>query len=128
MALSEEIAQLLKEIEGQPIENPEQAEQFRLKYLSKKGQITSLFDQFRQVEPGLRREIGKQLNELKTMAEARWKLASEPAAGKQGDRQTDYTAPGWTYQLGSRHPISLVANEIHDISLATRDIGWRLPN
>jgi len=110
-----EIEQLASELNSVIPENGDQAEQFRLTYLSKKGKINSLFDAFRTIEPVYRKDIGKPLNELKNKAEAIWKEASTAKPAEKKGNSTDYTAPGWAFPLGSRHPISIVANEIYEI-------------
>jgi phenylalanyl-tRNA synthetase alpha chain len=110
-----EIEGLVAEIQNQTLEGPDQAEQFRLKYLSKKGSIGLLFESFREVEPSHRKDIGKSLNELKTTAELMWKQASSVKPSGKSVSSTDFSAPGWPYELGTRHPISIVANEIYEI-------------
>lgn len=111
--LTDEITALYKEIEATVIHN---AEEFRLKYLSKKGRIPALFDRFKEAPAEERRETGKKLNELKQAAERRWKEAKNEAPETVSTREhIDYTAPGWPFPLGSRHPLSIVANEIHQI-------------
>ncbi|MBX7201760.1 MAG: phenylalanine--tRNA ligase subunit alpha [Bacteroidia bacterium] len=111
-----EIESIDQELNALQLGSAEQAEQFRLKYLSKKGRISLLFDTFRAVEPQYRKDIGKSLNVLKSKAEAAWKAASSTTnhSAKQA-QQTDYSAPGWPFSLGSRHPLSIVANEIQEI-------------
>jgi phenylalanyl-tRNA synthetase alpha chain len=63
------IEQIKSEIEQIILDNSEKTEQFRLEFLSKKGKISQLFDDFKLVEPTLRKELGKPLNELKQGAE-----------------------------------------------------------
>jgi len=114
--LREEIARLKQEISEIKLETSVAAEQFRQQYLSKKGIIPSLFDAFREVAAEQRKEIGKSLNELKQDAEALFKEAGNLVSGKKEEqKETDYSAPGWTFQQGSRHPLSLVSNQIHEI-------------
>ena len=91
-------------------------EEFRLKYLSKKGQLNLLFDEFKTVSGDLKREAGQKLNELKTMLteafeQQKQALESETIA----DTYNDLTRPGEALPLGSRHPISIVRNEICEI-------------
>jgi phenylalanyl-tRNA synthetase alpha chain len=91
-------------------------EVFRLKYLSKKGQLNALFDEFKTITGEQKREAGQKLNELKnllteTFERYRDALDGEPAT----DRDNDLTRPGESIPTGSRHPISVTRNEICDI-------------
>lgn len=115
MNLGEQISALLEEINNQKVSGDAQAEQFRLKYLSKKGLVSTLFERFREVAPELRKELGKSLNELKQAAESKWKVAAQQPVDAKKSLTIDYSAPGWPFKQGSRHPISIVANQIHEI-------------
>jgi len=91
-------------------------EEFRLKYLSKKGQLNVLFDEFKTIAGEQKREAGQKLNELKnylteTFEQYRKALDSE----KVSVQDNDLTRPGESIQIGSRHPISTTRNEICDI-------------
>jgi phenylalanyl-tRNA synthetase alpha chain len=116
--LRETIANLHAEISDIPLTSSVEAEQFRIKYLSKKGLIPGLFDQFKLVNPDERKETGMLLNSLKQSAEERWKaglaLSVKTSASKE-DRSIDYSAPGISYSQGSRHPLSIVANTIYEV-------------
>lgn len=98
-----------------------EVEQVRIRYLGRKGQITTLAKNtdFRRMSPDERREFGRQLNELKQLAESRIaeafeavrsRTVAEPAAGK-----VDLTLPGTGHRVGCLHPISLVQMELEDI-------------
>ncbi|MCF8296868.1 MAG: phenylalanine--tRNA ligase subunit alpha [Saprospiraceae bacterium] len=111
------IENLLVEIKLFSAENLEQLEQFRIKYLSKKGIISGLFVEFKNVEPEERKEIGQLMNILKTsvqkiIIEQKEKLE----ANESGESENlDLTRPVGLDNLGSRHPLSIVRNEIIDI-------------
>lgn len=92
-------------------------EEFRLKYLSKKGLISALFDEFRDVPPDRKRETGNLLNLLKEEALSKLAVLKESAMNKtvQKSLKEDYTRPGYPLFYGSRHPVTLVKNEIIDI-------------
>ncbi len=92
-------------------------EGFRLKYLSKKGLISALFDEFRDVPPDRKRETGNLLNLLKEEALSKLAVLKESAMNKtvQKSLKEDYTRPGYPLFYGSRHPVTLVKNEIIDI-------------
>lgn len=68
----DKIKTLLEEIDSAKVASSSELESFRLKYLSKKGLITSLFEDFRKVSAELKREVGQKLNELKQKAQERY--------------------------------------------------------
>lgn len=115
----EKINNLLAEVEEFAAQSKEQVEEYRIKWLSKKGQITALFDDFKTVAPEVKREVGQKLNELKNKAQEKineLKNAYETASDKTTDKQIDLTLPADpTIQLGSRHPLSLVKNQIIEV-------------
>ena len=89
----------------------------RVRFLGKKGEITALFDEFRTVDKDMKREFGRTLNELKNLAQEtidrlRDSVGEQQAA--EGPEQ-DLTMPGDPLELGSRHPVSIVRQEIVDI-------------
>lgn len=94
----------------------ENAETFRLKYLSKKGEISELFDLFKTIPNTQKREVGAQLNKLKQQALEKYNcLKSNSNSNKKSDKNIDFTRPSYDLNTGSRHPISLVRNEIISI-------------
>ncbi len=110
------IAELRKEIEGYSIDNPESLEQFRLLYLSKKGKVSLLFDDFRNVPPEKKKETGRILNELKQSATDKYNSFKESFSfAETVSGGTDLSMPPVFYSIGSRHPISIVRKEIIDI-------------
>ena len=109
----DKIKQIISEIGSFTATTPAEVEQFRIKHLSKKGTIAALFDDFKNVPADQKKEIGKALNELKTAAlnkvnELKEKLCNSD----QGKTGVDLTLPGDLIKLGSRHPLSIVKNEI----------------
>jgi phenylalanyl-tRNA synthetase alpha chain len=112
----DKIKTLLEEVDSAKVASSSELESFRLKYLSKKGLITSLFDDFREVSSGLKREVGQKLNELKQKAQERYNsLKKELESTDESATENDLTRPAFPYPSGSRHPISLVRKEIIDI-------------
>lgn len=112
--MRERIQELLKEVEEFSTKTKERAEEFRLKYLSRKGKISELFDEFKTVSPDLKREVGQMLNKLKVKAQEKLDSAKdeqESAAGASGE---DLTRPVAEWK-GSRHPISIVRKNILDV-------------
>jgi phenylalanyl-tRNA synthetase alpha chain len=97
-------------------------EELRIKYLGKKGVIASLFSQFRELPPDAKRETGKHLNNLKEKAVARiMELKGNLATEADRNLINDPTRPGDIIQAGTRHPLSIVRNDI--ISIFSR-IGF----
>ncbi len=112
-----EIVQNLRDqIESISLTSKEEAEQFRLQYLSKKGAIQDLFKEFRNVPTKQKKAFGSALNELKQLAEGKHKEALEgfestAATGVNGD----ITRPGTPAEWGAIHPINAIKDEIVDI-------------
>ena len=95
----------------------DELEAFRIKYLGTKGLIKDLFDEFRTISNEEKRSLGKVLNEFKQMAEAKYEGLKEQFNSQPTteNSQLDLTLPGEGIAVGSRHPLSLVRNEIVDI-------------
>ena len=92
-----------------------EVEEFRIKVLGKKGELTALMEEFKTVAPELKRELGQKLNALKQAATERISALRAELQNAEGDSAAsigDTTRPGSAAQLGSRHPISLVKNQI----------------
>lgn len=113
--LQEEIARITEEIRQNPPRNAASAEQFRQTYLSKKGQITALFERFREVPAEERKETGRVLNLLKQEAETIWREAKEQSESQSADSGIDAGMPGFPYPTGNRHPLSLTSEEIRNV-------------
>lgn len=114
--LQETIARVRAEIEAADLSTAEQLDQFRIAYTGRKGQLADLFDQLKTVEPTDRRAVGQELNQLKQLAQARFDERREQleagAANAPSDPSFDYTLPPVPQALGTRHPLSLVREEI----------------
>lgn len=115
--LKDKISDLLKQVEEMKAANAEEVEALRIKYLSKKGAITELFNEFREVPKEEKKELGQALNRLRQAAEARINEMREKvsSAGAQMIDKQDLTRTPDTIELGTRHPLSLVREEIVDI-------------
>ena len=115
--MQEKITTLLAEIENFRAENKEQVEAFRIQLLSKKGAVSLLFDDFRNVPAAEKKAIGQQLNVLKNAAQEKINALKEQFdnSTEQSHTDIDLTLPGEPYPLGSRHPISLVREQILNI-------------
>ena len=96
--------------------NKVEVEALRIKYLSKKGEISALFNDFRTVPNDQKKEIGQRLNELKVMATDKINALREGVEAKAETlADIDLTRPAAMQPLGTRHPLSLVRNEIISI-------------
>jgi len=113
----EKIAAILHEIEEFKASNADEVEQFRIKFLGRKGLLIDLFEDFKKVDPALKREFGQKLNEVKAAAQNKWteqKLIFEGEASNTKS-DLDLTMPANGQALGSRHPLSLVRKQMIDI-------------
>ena len=112
----EKISQLRKEIEALTASDAARVEELRIKYLSKKGEVTALMNDFRSVPADQKRVVGQAINELKTFATDKINALRDglESAGNQDD-SLDLTRTASPLRLGSRHPLSLVREEIIDI-------------
>jgi len=112
----QKINNLFQEILLLPIQNSEELESFRLKYLSKKGIISALFDDFRNVPGSEKKEVGQKLNELKHEALEKYNTVKTNLLNTEElSSEVDLSRPSFPYSTGSRHPISIVRNQIIDI-------------
>lgn len=112
--MKEKIETLLDEIEKFTAESAEQVENFRIRMLGKKGALTELFEEFKLVAPEVKREMGQVLNQVKNKAQERISELKELFENQitQNDSGIDFTRPAGMADIGSRHPLSLVRNEI----------------
>ena len=112
----DKIEQLLKEVSELSASNAEEIEALRLKYLSKKGEINALMQDFRNVAADEKKTVGIRINELKQMAFDRINSLREnlETAEAQSDN-IDLTRSAYPIELGTRHPLTIVKNEIIDI-------------
>jgi len=110
------IEKLIADTEYFTAKTAEEVEQFRIKLLGKKGDITVLFDDFKSVATEEKRIIGQRLNELKQKAQEKIK-ALKDVLGDQNQQlhQLDLSLPGESTSLGARHPLSIVRREILEI-------------
>jgi phenylalanyl-tRNA synthetase alpha chain len=112
----EKIEGLLKEVETLQAANAEEVETLRIKYLSKKGAINELMTDFRNVPAESKKEVGMRLNQLKEKAQERInELKEQFATSDTGSEGIDLTRTAYPISQGTRHPLSIVKNEIIDI-------------
>lgn len=112
----EQIKELLQQVENIKAANTEELEALRIKYLSKKGIISSLMNDFRNVPAEQKREVGMFINQLKEKTQNKINELKESFENAQAsDNEIDLTRSAYPIELGTRHPLSLVKKEICDI-------------
>ena len=115
--MQEQIDQYTAEINIFSSANADELERFRVRFLGTKGIIRELFEQLKTVSPEEKRVFGKVLNQFKQLAEAKYNELKVSISAKEATDVTeqDLTLPGDGFNTGSRHPLTLVRNEIIDI-------------
>lgn len=112
----EKINQLLDEIDHLQASNADEIEALRIKYLGRKGLISSLMDDFRNVPSDQKRDVGMRLNELKQKALNKIQSLKEQFSDSYNEfSDIDLTRTSYPISLGSRHPVNIVKEEICDI-------------
>ena len=114
--MTEKIEKLMSEVATLEAKNADEAEALRIKYLGKKGELTALMNDFRNVPAEQKREIGQKLNVLKTAIQDKINELKEAAETQQSaSSSVDLTRTPYPISLGTRHPLTIVKNEIVDI-------------
>ncbi|MDG1728780.1 MAG: phenylalanine--tRNA ligase subunit alpha [Algibacter sp.] len=113
----DKINQLITEAEAFKAETKEEVEAFRIKYLGKKGLLNDFFAEFKNVANDQKKEFGQTINTLKKTAEDKVNALKEELESKEEVKGVygDLSRPGEPVQIGARHPISIVKNQIIDI-------------
>jgi len=109
------IEEHISAISKKKFSNQEDAEKFRVKFLGKKGVLSSLFLELKTLESKEKKIMGAALNKLKTAAEDAIKSAPRNIKENNNEELEDFSRPGYDSLPGSRHPISIVKNEIIQI-------------
>ncbi|WP_396143258.1 phenylalanine--tRNA ligase subunit alpha [Flavobacterium sp.] len=115
--MTETIKAHIEEVKAFQTDNKEQLEAFRIKYLGSKGLLKDFFAEFKNVPNEQKKEFGQVINELKTSAEEKVKSIQDALENKEVAKGIygDTTRPGEAMNIGSRHPISIVKNQMIDI-------------
>ncbi len=122
--MKEKINVLQKEIKNYSSSGAEGIEAFRVKYISKKSVINDLFEDFKKLSIEEKKEFGKTLNELKSLAKEKLlSLSKESSKNDSTDNNIDYSLPAEDDTIGSLHPLRIVRNNIIKIF---RDIGFSI--
>ncbi len=111
----EQIESFLKEAEKYKITSALELEEFRLKYLSKKGLLNTLFEEFKTVTLEKKKDFGKKLNDLKTYTSDKYQNFKESLDSTSEGLKTDLSLTGEAIKLGTRHPVSIIRNEVVSI-------------
>jgi phenylalanyl-tRNA synthetase alpha chain len=110
------IDKILQEAQEFKAETREEIENYRIKYLGKKGILTDLFSSFKEIPAEQKKELGQKINQLKSFVSERIDSLSQALdSGDSNTESVDLTLPGEPIQLGARHPISMVRNQIIDV-------------
>ena len=114
--LLQKIENLLSEVSNLTAQNAKEIEELRLKYLSKKGEINALMADFRNVAAEEKKAVGMKINELKQTAIAKInELKEQYETAEAQSEDIDLTRTAYPVNLGTRHPLTIVKNEIIDI-------------
>lgn len=113
----EKLKEVQQELTSITLSNAGETEQYRLKFLSRKGLLNDLFEEFKKIPNDQKKEVGKLMNEVKQLAQQKFDEAQ--AAFESNDDSdvsgTDLTLPAESAELGSRHPLTIVEREITEI-------------
>ena len=115
--MKEKIAQLLAQVSDLKCKTAKEVEEARVRLLGKKGEITRLFEEFREYPSERKKEFGRALNELKQAAAAKIEelKSSIGSETESAGPKEDLSMPGTPFELGSRHPVSIVRQEVVDL-------------
>lgn len=120
----EQLGKIEEEIKSFNISNPEELESFRLKYLSRNGLLSVLFDEMKKASKEEKAVLGKQLNNLKKLTEEKYGSSKENlSASEKKDSDIDLTLPGRNYSAGREHLVTKTLNEFVRIF---REIGFKI--
>ena len=113
----DKIKELKEEAEAFKAQSKDEIEAFRIKYLGKKGLLNEFFAEFKNVANDQKKDFGQAINKLKTTAQEKVNALKEELESKEEVKGTydDLSRPGEPIEIGARHPISLVKNQIIDI-------------
>ena len=111
----------LSEVADFSSDNPKEIEAFRIKYLGKKGLLSQFFSEFKNIPAEEKKEFGQTINELKSKATEKVNLLKKAIEQDKPGKNiyNDLTRPSEPMELGVRHPISIVKNQIIDKPIET---------
>ena len=109
------ISEIIKEAKKKSLKTKEETVAFRLKFLGKSGILNSLFNEFKNIPNQEKKEVGQMLNELKTLVKEKTTNTYNTITTEKRVSLKDLTKPVATNNIGSRHPLSIVEQEIVEI-------------
>ena len=109
------ISEIIKEAKKKSLKTKEETEAFRLKFLGKSGILNSLFNEFKNIPNQEKKEVGQMLNELKTLVKEKTTNTHNTVTTEKQVNLEDLTKPVATNNIGSRHPLSIIEQEIVEI-------------
>ena len=117
LKMLDKVKELIGDVKSFNASTKEEVETFRIKYLGSKGLLKELFAEFKNVDPQLKKDLGQALNSLRNAAEEKVTELNDSLEGAQSQKSFygDLTRPSEPINLGSRHPISLVKNQIIEV-------------
>jgi phenylalanyl-tRNA synthetase alpha chain len=115
--MEEKVKSMEVEVKAFLAKTKEDLENFRLKFISKKGSLSSLFDDLKAAAPEEKKKLGKVLNDLKQLAEGKFKLLQETieSSSSQVEEGIDLTLPTIPNKIGNLHPLNLTRYRIIEI-------------
>lgn len=115
--MKDQIEKIKKEIEEFTSTTKQSVEEFRLQFVSKKGKVSTLFDQLKLVAAEEKKELGKVLNDLKKSAESKFAELQDAMEGSSSNNlfEADLTLPTVPNKTGSQHPLNLTRYRIIEI-------------
>lgn len=111
----EKIKEYIQEVQNFQSTDPAELENFRIRFNGKKGILTQLFDDFKQIPNEQKKAYGQEINALKQAFLQKFEELKSSTPTTEKSTEIDLTRPGFPFQLGTRHPISLVKNRIIEI-------------
>ena len=113
----DKVKELIGDVQAFKANTKDEVETFRIKFLGSKGLLKDLFAEFKNVDPASHKDFGQALNTLKRSAEDKVAELTDTLESNSSDKSFygDLTRPSEPINLGSRHPISLVRNQIIEV-------------
>ncbi len=116
--MKEKLEEISENINNFKINSKEELENFRLKYLSRKGILNDLFEEFKKVPNELKKDLGKLMNVVKTNVQIKFDEATEKFKKEKKtnfEDNIDFTLPADLLENGTRHPLNIIENKIVSI-------------
>lgn len=119
----DKIQEIAEEVSSYPLNNTDELEAFRIKYLSRKGLLAQMFDELKSAGKEDKPVLGKNLNELKKLAEGKYEEFKKKLETVKEEESIDLSMPGRTFSAGREH---LVTRTLNDFCSIFQKIGFRI--